>query len=205
MGAKTIIVHAGNVEMSSMTEKLIALFSESRQFSPAYEKIKTKLMMKRNDRATKHLQHLQVGLEQIVPTLVDAGVVLALENLPSWESLPSEMEMLNLMEDFHCPQIRYWHDIGHGQIRQNLGFISPIRWLERLEPYLAGMHVHDVARPASDHIMPPAGDVDFKIYAPFVKPGLPVVLEPRPGLPAEDIKQAVRLLGELWQEPRLQT
>ena len=36
----------------------------------------------------------------------------------------------------------YWHDTGHGQTRQNLGFISVAHWLDRLSDHIAGFHLH---------------------------------------------------------------
>ena len=68
-----------------------------------------------------------------------------------WEALPTEVEMFELLREFGSRRLRYWHDMGHGQIRENMGFINQVRWLEKLQPHLAGMHVHDVARPACDH------------------------------------------------------
>jgi cytochrome c len=41
------------------------------------------------------------------------------------------------------------------------GFINQERWLERLQPHLIGMHLHDVEPPAKDHLMPPRGRINF--------------------------------------------
>jgi hypothetical protein len=63
---------------------------------------------------------------------------------------------------------------------------------------MAGMHVHDVAPPARDHIMPPAGEIDFAVFKAGLRHDTIVVLEPAPGLPAAEIAQARRHLATAW-------
>ena len=88
--------------------------------------------------------------------------------------------------------------MGHGQIRHNLGLISHRNWFERLTPYLAGVHIHDVASPACDHIMPPRGQLDFPDFANVPEHTGILVLEPRPGIPPEHISNAREYLKEVW-------
>lgn len=199
MGIQTVVAHAGNVSMRNHTRQLTALCQDGQQFSKEYDRIKDKLLLERHKKAPKQLQFLYESLDTLLPALQRANVRLALENLPSWESIPSESEMEKLLVHFQSPHIRYWHDIGHGQIRQNLGLIGHIAWLERLQPYLAGMHVHDVLKPARDHLMPPAGNIDFKVFRPFLVSPVPAVLEPYPDITADDIRKGAQLLTELWQ------
>ena len=198
VGARTVVLHAGNVDMPHMTRRLLRLAEDGGQFSPRYERLKTKLMMKRDKRAPKQIKHLYNGVERLLPVLENAGVTLAMENLPSWESLPTESEAEALITHFGSSRIRYWHDIGHGQIRQNLGFVAQVRWLERLAPYLAGMHVHDVAGAGYDHIMPPKGDVNFSIFDPLVKLDIPAVLEPTPQTPVDALTTGIKTISEAW-------
>ncbi len=202
IGARTVVLHAGNVEMRHRTRQLLELQTKGQEFSRRFERIKTKLLLTRDKRAQKHLDHLYEGIEQLLPILQQTNTRLALETLPTWESVPTELEAQELLKHFDSPNVRYWYDIGHGQMRENLGFAGQTRWLERLAPYLAGWHVHDMARPASDHIMPPAGEVDFAALTRFIMPGASLILEPRPGLPSEDIVAAVKFLQPLWANTR---
>lgn len=198
MGARCVVLHGGSVRMRMMTRKLIALHEKGKQFSRAYEKTKIKLLMRREKKADKHLENLRSALERLLPELEDASVSLALENLPSWESVPSEAELLGLLQHFDSPRLRYWHDIGHGQVRQNLGFIGHRHWLATLKPWLAGMHIHDVVPPARDHLMPPRGDIDFSQFSQFVQGDIPLVLEPAPGTPESDLREACSVMAEAW-------
>jgi sugar phosphate isomerase/epimerase len=198
VGARTVVLHAGNVEMKNMTRDLVDLYADGKEFSPRYEKLKTKLLLVRDKKAEKHLHHLRHGIEALLPLLEETGIALAIENLPSWESVPTELETEDLMQHFGSPHVRYWHDMGHAQLRQELGFISHTRWLKKLAPYLAGIHIHDMAKPAMDHIMPPNGEMDFRLFKPFIKPDVLLVLEPRPGLPAADLTNGMEIMRTAW-------
>mgnify|MGYP001577535829 CR=1 FL=1 len=198
VGARTVVAHAGNVDMKNLTPDLISLCDKGEQYSPRYEKIKLKLLMKRDDKAKPHLDCLCRSLDDIMPVLTNTGVRLALENLPSWESIPCESEMESLLKRYDSPLIAYWHDIGHGQIRQNLGFISYRLWLDRLAPRLAGLHIHDVAGVARDHLMPPHGTVDFPGFKSYLRSDMALVIEPAPRMPEADIREGVRRISEAW-------
>lgn len=201
LGAKSVVAHAGNVEMTNLTHDLLDLCNSGQQYSPRFEKIKLKLLMKREDKVKKHLDNLYRSIDELLPALTGAGVRLAFENLPSWESIPCESEMETILKRYATPLIGYWHDIGHGQIRQNLGFISYRLWLDRLAPRLAGLHIHDVAAPARDHLMPPQGSVDFAGFKTYLKSDMALVIEPAPRTPEADIREGIRVLREVWGLP----
>jgi sugar phosphate isomerase/epimerase len=198
VGAKVVIVHAGNVEMARMSADLRALSEKGEQFSPRYDKLKMKLQLTREKKVHKQLDYLRQGIEQLLPVVAETGVKVALENLPTWEAMPTELEMEELCKQYAPQGLRYWHDIGHGQVRQNLGFINQERWMERLQPYMAGMHIHDVIAPAMDHLLPPQGQVDFAQLKKFAKGDVIRVIEPAPQTPGENIVEALRLLRQAW-------
>jgi sugar phosphate isomerase/epimerase len=199
MGARCVILHGGNVEMPNLTLKLMTLGEQGRQFDAAFDKTRMKLFAVREKKIKRHLDHLYRGIEQLLPTLQETGICLALENLPSGESLPNEAEMEALLSHFASPHVRYWHDIGHAYVREWLGFSNQRRWLERLEPYMAGWHVHDVAPPACDHLAPAAGHIDFTALAAAVKRDRLHILEPHPAVPAEALVAGLQRLQTAWE------
>jgi sugar phosphate isomerase/epimerase len=202
VGAKNVVTHAGNVEMDHISRELFDLTVAGQQFGPVYERLRLKQQDQRDKRVKKQLQYLDQSIDALMPVLEETGVRLCFENLPTWESIPTELELEQLLQRRNTPRLGYWHDIGHGQIRENMGFVNQERWLERLQPWLAGMHVHDVAPPATDHVMPPLGHINFPRFQRFGALDIVRVIEPSQRTPAEEISAALKFLTETWGAAR---
>ena len=204
MGAKVVVCHSGNVDMPKFSFDLLRMAANGQQFGEPYESLKLKAQIARDKKAPRQIEYLSESLEALLPVVKETGVKLALENLPTWEAIPSELEGEKLMKRFHPAGIRLWWDLGHAQIRENLGFINASRWLRRLAPHVAGMHIHDVEPPGQDHLMPPRGKIDFPALADFAKMDMVRVLEPAPDTDAEHIVRAMDFLREAWNltEPK---
>lgn len=200
LGARVVVAHMGNVKMRSYTRKLIELAVDGLDADRRYEKTKIKLLTKRDRKSPRQLAHLYRMLEQILPHLEATDMVLAMENLPTWEAFPTELEAEGLLQHFDSPHLRYWHDFGHAQIRQNLGLSNHLRWLDRLRPYLAGCHVHDVVPPAMDHAMPPDGHIDFPAFRDVVAGTIERVFEPSRRVPPEALVEGVRIVRDAWAD-----
>lgn len=198
VGARVVVCHSGNVDMPKFSFDLVRMAARGEQFGEPYENLKLKAQITRDKKAPKQIDYLSESLEKLIPVVKETGVKLALENLPTWEAIPSELESEKLMKRFHADGIRLWWDIGHAQIRENLGFINASRWLRRLAPSLAGMHIHDVEPPGQDHLMPPRGKVDFPALAEFARMDMVRVLEPAPDTETAQIVRAIEYLREAW-------
>jgi sugar phosphate isomerase/epimerase len=209
VGARIVVSHSGNVVMRSHTRELIQLAEQGQQGAPRYHRVLESLRNRRDAKAAKQFPWLVDSLERLMPALEANGIQLGLENMPTWEGFPTEHEMERLLNHFGSAHLRYWHDVGHGQIRQNLGLVNVDRWLERLGPSLGGLHIHDVIPPGRDHIMPPRGRLDFQPLARYVQGDIPLVIEPKPGTPKEQIVEAKRWLEAAWDpsliEPHART
>lgn len=96
IGASTVVSHSGNVEMKQMTEQLINLHEQREQYTPLYEKTELKLQTTRDKKARKQLRYLYDSLEKLIPVLSEYRIVLALENLPTWEAFLTELEQWRL-------------------------------------------------------------------------------------------------------------
>lgn len=203
IGARVVVTHCGNIDMPRYSAELVALVEQGRAFSPEYEKCKLKLQVKREKKARKQLGYWQECLDKLLPECAAHQIILGMENLPTWEAVPTETELEHVLQHYRSPWLKYWHDMGHGQIRANLGLINTERWLERLTPHLAGMHVHDVGAQVQDHVMPPLGDIDFSRYKAVANHHTrPLcVVEPTPRTPTEEIVAARVYLEETWGMP----
>jgi sugar phosphate isomerase/epimerase len=198
VGARVVIAHAGHISMGRMTQKLITLSEQGKQYTPKYERTKARLLLKRERKAGPYLDALSRAVESLLPGAETAGVTLALENVPSWEGIPTESEMESLAGRFDSPALGYWHDIGHGQVRENLGFIGQTQWMERLHRWTKGVHIHDVKPPGHDHLMPPKGNVDFQRFKDLIRSDMVLVFEPAPGTPPDDVREAVAVIRDAW-------
>jgi sugar phosphate isomerase/epimerase len=196
--ASVVVVHAGYVAMRNRTRRLIGMAERGKIGSWWWTRVHAGALKVREKKAPPALARLRDCLAQIEPVLRECGVRLGIENLPSWEAVPTETELAAVLSDLGSDRFRYWHDFGHGQIRENLGFINHLRLLERMKPWIGGFHVHDVRPPADDHVLPPEGMIDFSEFREFASLDVPKVIEPGRDAPVEALRTAVRHLRETW-------
>lgn len=199
VGARVVVAHAGNVAMKPLSPHLIELTATGQQYGDDYEKARMKLIMAREKAVPAQIPYLYAGVERLLPLLESTQRILALELLPTWEAIPSEVELERLMTHFNSPWLRVWHDLGHGQIRENLGLTSHARWVKRLRPWIAGMHIHDVRPPAADHFMPPGGNVKFELFRETACDDIIRVLEPSHTVKPEEIKAGLNFIRTAWE------
>ena len=198
-GAGYLVLHMGSVPLNSKkwTTPLTAMVAEGRQHDPAFVKRKIAFIKKRERIAPLYYQRALEALEQIVERAAELGVKLAVESRSRFEDMPTEREMIALQEHFaDHPEVGYWHDFGHVQLKHNLGLLDHQQWLGTMEPHLIGCHLHDVEWPARDHRVPFQGSIDYAPLLEHVDPKLPLVWELSPTRKAEDIRSAL----EKWKE-----
>jgi len=198
VGACTVVLHAGRTPIYRHIRKLTDLAGEGKIGTPHYERQFERVIRKREHTAKRPFDILCEALNEILPYFETLGLTLGLENLPTYDAIPNEPEMALLLDAFQTPAFGYWHDVGHGQIRENLGFTHHAGVVKRFANRIVGLHLHDVVAPTSDHHMPPGGMVDFSIYSDLLDSDIPFVLEPSRGSEASSITTAVRFLSELW-------
>ena len=116
------------------------------------------------------------------------------------EELPIDSDFAFFFRELASPSLVYWHDTGHAQIKENLGFINHAMQLESLAEDLAGFHIHDVQFPAADHSAPGTGTVNFAALRPMVKPEHVKVFEFSPSLKTEEAKAGIAHLKKIWGE-----
>jgi sugar phosphate isomerase/epimerase len=126
------------------------------------------------------------------------GLKLGIENRAALEEIPLEDDFAFLLRQFNRPGVGYWHDTGHAQIKENLGFISHAMHLESLADRLIGLHIHDVEFPGHDHRPPGRGMIDFAALKPSVKPEHIKVFEFSPRLTEEEARGGVAHIKQLW-------
>jgi sugar phosphate isomerase/epimerase len=98
------------------------------------------------------------------------------------------------------PQLGYWHDFGHAQIKENLAFLDHAEWLRAIGPRTFGCHVQDCIWPAQDHRPPFTGDVDLEKLVPLLPANCLFVWEMKPRTTVDEIRQSVQAWKERFGE-----
>lgn len=198
VGARVVVLHLGAIDMKDYTDKLIDLAGRNLRDTPKYEKLCTEALSKRESRKEKHSTFAHEILARLAEEAVGRGLLLGIENREAVEEIPFESDYTLFFREFTQPSICYWHDVGHAQIKENLGLIIHSMHLGALSERLAGFHIHDVAFPARDHRPPGTGTVNFAALRPFVRPEHIKVFELSPTVTVEELKQSVGYLKDVW-------
>jgi sugar phosphate isomerase/epimerase len=198
--APLVVLHLGSIELKDYTGKLTEMLERGKKNSPKYEKLCVEVSKVREAKKGKFVERVSDTLRKILPEAEKRGLKLGCENRQALEEIPLEGDFKSFFREFSSPNIVYWHDTGHAQIKENLGFIRHTLHLESLRDRLAGFHVHDVQFPARDHATPGSGTIDFAALKPFVKPEHIKVFELSPALPIEQVKLGIAHIKKIWGE-----
>ena len=196
--ARVVVLHLGEIEMKEYTDKLVAMAQEGQKGTPKYEKLCAELLEKREEKKIEAVDLAGEMLGRLAAEAEKRGLKLGVENRAALEEIPLEDDFGFLMREFNRPGVGYWHDTGHAQIKENLGFISHAMHLESLAGRLIGFHVHDVEFPGRDHRAPGRGMIDFAALKPLVKPEHIKVFEFSQSLTEEEARQGVAHIKQLW-------
>ena len=198
--APLVVLHLGSIEIKDYSGKLKEMLERGEKGTPRYERICAELVHKREAKKEPFIENLYDSLRKILPAAEARGIKLGCENREALEEIPFESDFMFFFREFASPIVTYWHDTGHAQIKENLGFIQHAMHLESLAHRLAGFHIHDVQAPARDHCAPGTGSVDFAALKPMVKPEHIKVFEFSPSLTVEEVRSGVGHVKRIWGE-----
>ena len=198
--APCVVLHLGEVSMRPITDPLIVMAKAGKQFSREYVRAKLKAVTTRERHAPAHLRRVRDCLRRIAEHAASKNVQVALESRRGYEEIPSERELPALLEEFNSQQVGYWHDFGHSQIKENLGFVDHAEWLGAIGSKALGCHLQDCVWPARDHEPPFAGGIDFEKLVPLLPANCLFVWEMSPNKTADAIRQSVRSWKERFGE-----
>jgi sugar phosphate isomerase/epimerase len=196
--APLVVLHSGSIEMKDYTDKLLELVARGEKDTPKYQKLCAELDERRESQKEKFFERTIACLKKIVPEAESRGIKLGIENRQGLEELPFESDFQFLFREIPSPNLVYWHDTGHAQIKENLGFIQHAMHLESMADRLAGFHIHDVQFPGRDHCAPGTGTIDFAALKPLVKPHHLKVFELSPSLTVDQVRNGVEHLKKIW-------
>ena len=200
LNAPFVVLHLGEVRMRPVTDLLIGLAKTGKYLSRKYVRLKVKAVRKRERIAPDYLRRAKDCLRRIIDYSTTENIKLGLEGRRGYEEIPTERELPALLEEIESPQLGYWHDFGHAQIKENLAFLDHAEWLRAIGPRTFGCHVQDCIWPAQDHQPPFAGDVDLEKLVPLLPANCLFVWEMSPNKTADEIRRSVQVWKERFGE-----
>jgi sugar phosphate isomerase/epimerase len=200
LDAPFVVLHLGYVNMSPITDRLIAMAKAGRYLSREYVRMKIGAVQERERIAPEYLARVKESLSRIIEYAASKNVRIGLEARRDYEQIPTERELAKLLEEINSPHLGYWHDFGHSQIKENLGFIDHAEWLREVGPRAFGCHVQDCVWPARDHQPPFTGGIEFEKLVPLLPTSCLFVWEMSANRAADAIRQSVQTWKERFGE-----
>ncbi len=170
LGASAVVVHVGHVEVDAALEKeMCRLYTALEEDTPRFQALRAQLVGARAEQAPPYLDAVRRSLETLVAEARKRGLRLGMENRVHYHEIPTLEEAQALLAEFDPGALFYWHDAGHAQVLQNLGFILHEAWLETFRGRMLGIHLHDVMG-TRDHLVCGLGEIDWAWIAGYLAP-----------------------------------
>jgi len=168
VGAKAIVLHMGEIPIDlGLDDELRRLYQHNRSQTQEYDQAKTGLACQRISKAPPYLETARKSLRELSEYSQAKGIMLGLETRFYFHEVPNIDEMEELLREVEGSLVGYWHDVGHAEVNQRLGFTPHEEWLSRFADKMIGIHLHDVLG-ISDHRPPGKGDVDWNMVAEYL-------------------------------------
>ncbi len=199
LGASCVVVHAGRVEVADHTRELTGLYNRGKAGSGGFALIKGKAVEERRKFAGKFLSAALKSLEELESYSSKNSLKLGIENRFYYREIPSFDEIGLILGHFKGSCLGYWHDTGHAQIMEKLGFAVHQDYLDKYLSQAIGVHLHDVSG-CQDHLPPGRGEFDFSRLKPNLNRKTLKVTEIHHPASAEDIKEGRNFLARVFDE-----
>ena len=171
LGAQVVIVHPGRVDIDPALEmNLHKLYKAGQSNTPEYDRAKKRLVSARAAQADANLESVRRSLIELAEYAARQGLRLGLENRYYYYEIPLPDELNMLLDLGDDGVIGYWHDVGHAQTLENLGFSPHREWLNRFAHRIVGAHLHDVVG-IRDHLAAGLGQIDWDMVARYLPAG----------------------------------
>lgn len=177
VSARAIVLHMGEVPIDlSLQDRLYKLHNGGYAQTKEYSQAKEKLVYQRISQAPPYLNAARKSLQKLREYSQQKGIMLGLETRFHLNEIPNMDEMAELLNEVSEGLVGYWHDVGHAEVQQQLGFSLHEEWLSRFKDRIVGIHLHDI-HGISDHHAPGKGNMNWEMVAKYLPPGIIKVCE----------------------------
>jgi sugar phosphate isomerase/epimerase len=195
--AKAVVLHCGRVQMSDLTRQLIYLYNQGFKEQPYFIKLRKEMVHQRNSQAPAFFEQALNSLDELNTYAKEKNVLLGVETRFYHCEIPDISEIGIILKKFSNSQIYYWHDVGHAQLMENLGFAKHKDFLDFYGARLIGVHLHDILG-CQDHLAPLTGQMDFTLLKPYLKKDTLKVIEAHYPATAQDLIKSRDFISKLY-------
>ena len=199
LGAGVVIVHPGRVDIDTgLDSRLMSLYHAAKFDQPEYVQAKERLAAARAAQAETNMRSVRRSLVELAEYAARKAVRLALENRYHYYEIPQPDELDDLLSLGLGEVVGYWHDVGHAQTLENLGFGTHEEWLRRFggpRGRIIGVHLHDIVG-ITDHQAAGKGQMDWDMVAGYLPAGVLRTCEFFSSNSPEEVAAGARLLAE---------
>jgi sugar phosphate isomerase/epimerase len=198
LNSNAVVLHCGRVEIPDRTTDLIALYNEGRKTSHEFSALRDEIAKQRNGLKKGFLDNTLRSLDELNTYAASRSIKLGIETRYYFREIPFLDEIGLILDTFKGSQVYYWHDTGHAQVMENLGFItSHEEFLKNYGPRMLGIHLHDISG-CSDHRPPGTGEFDFRRIKAYVTDSTIKVMEAHHPATASQLIKAAEYLDNLF-------
>jgi sugar phosphate isomerase/epimerase len=177
VSARAIVLHMGEVPIDlSLQDRLYKLHEGGHTKTKEYRQTKERLVHQRLSLAHSYVDAANRSLQELSKYSRQNGIMLGLETRFHFNEIPNMDEMAELLDEVSEHLAGYWHDVGHAEVQQQLGFSFHEEWLLRFKDRMVGIHLHDI-HGISDHHAPGKGNMNWKMIAKYLPQGIVKVCE----------------------------
>ena len=192
LGAPVVVLHVGSVPLDQGLEpRLREMYNNGQAHTPGFVELRDLLLAQREARKGPYLQTAFERVRRVADYASDRGIKVGLESRYYFHEIPNLEEMLSFMNEFGAAG--YWHDVGHAENLERLGFTPHQHWLKALASRIIGLHLHDI-NGLSDHKAPGKGDLNLAAVAPYVPNGAIRVCELASSNTEQEVRAALDVL-----------
>ncbi|MGD0335795.1 MAG: sugar phosphate isomerase/epimerase [Candidatus Omnitrophota bacterium] len=196
LGAKAVVLHCGRVQIPDKTRALIALYEAGLKDTGEFRAQKSSMQKERKVSSGPFFQNTLRSLNILNSYARKKGVRLGIETRFYHREIPSIEEIGIILKEFKGGNLSYWHDTGHAQLMENLGFWRHMQYLDLYGSSMLGIHLHDITK-GRDHQAPGKGEFDFRILKKYLNSAVLKILEIHQPATAGDIKEATKYISGL--------